>query len=236
MNLFLVKYPKILKWLYPARISRLDAPKTLFLTFDDGPIPEITPWVLKELKKYQGKATFFCIGDNVKKHPDIFQQIISEGHQVGNHTFNHLNGWHTSKENYLENVNMAEAVMFEANFNEKEKKKRLKSKEAGNENRESRKKKQETRKLFRPPYGKIKNSQAKALVKYGYEIVMWDILSGDFSKKISPEKCYTNVIKNSKEGSVIVFHDSLKASKNLKYVLPRILEYYSEKGFQFKSL
>lgn len=247
MNPFLVKYPSILKKLYPERITRLNTPKTLYLTFDDGPIPEITPWVLTQLKKYNAKATFFCIGDNIRKHKDIYKQIIEQKHRIGNHSFNHLNGWKTNTDFYVENVLKAEEAIIENSTRKKEKREK---------NQDSRNKKPNPQlatcnsqpatrnshpatqnpKLFRPPYGKIKNSQAAKLVNLNYSIVMWDVLSGDFDKTITAEKCFKNVIKHTKEGSTIVFHDSLKASKNLKAVLPKILEYYTERGFQFEPL
>ncbi len=194
--------PRFIQRLYPERIwafSREE--KSIYLTFDDGPIPEVTPWVLDELKKYNAKATFFCIGENVQKHPEIFQRILSEGHSVGNHTFNHLNGWKTATSEYIENVDKAEAQM-------------------GNN---SKFKIQDSR-LFRPPYGKITSKQAKILQRKGFKIVMWDIISYDYDANTSPEKCLQNVLKNIKPGSIVVFHDSLKAEKNLRYVLPKVLE------------
>lgn len=186
--------------------------KTIYLSFDDGPHPEITPWVLNLLNDYQAKATFFCVGENISKYPEVFQQLISEGHSFGNHTQNHLKGWKTSTSQYLENVLKAEAVIsrFSNNLN--------------------------FQKLFRPPYGKIKASQAKRLQLLNYKIVMWDALSADFDPTISDEDCYRNVIENSNAGSIIVFHDSQKTSEKLRTVLPRVLEYYSKKGFYFKGL
>lgn len=186
--------------------------KTIYLSFDDGPHPEITPWVLKTLNEHQAKATFFCVGENISKYPEVFQQLISEGHSFGNHTHNHLKGWKTSTSNYLENVLKAEIVISKFSENT------------------------EDQKLFRPPYGKIKPSQAKRLQLLNYKIVMWDALSADFDPALSAEDCYKNVINTSKAGSIVVFHDSEKASEKLKTVLPRILEYYSEKGFNFKGL
>ena len=190
-----------------------DIPNTenkIYLTFDDGPIPEITEWVLEELKKYNAKATFFCIGDNIEKHPEIFKKVIHEGHAIGNHTFNHLNGWETTTENYIQNVKLAETANRKLN--------------TVNCN------------LFRPPYGKIKSSQSNRLIQLGYKIIMWDVLSADFDPTISPEKCLKNVIPNVESGSIIVFHDSLKASPNLKYTLPRTLEFLSKKGFVFDAI
>lgn len=186
--------------------------KTIYLSFDDGPHPEITPWVLEKLHTYKAKATFFCVGENIQKYPEVFKQLISEGHSFGNHTHNHLKGWKTDTFQYLENVAEAEAVISKFSENKRPKK------------------------LFRPPYGKIKFSQIKQLKLLNYKIVMWDALSADFDAKISTETCFKNVIENSKPGSIIVFHDSEKASENLKNVLPRVLEYYSEKGFDFKGI
>ena len=177
--------------------------KIIYLTFDDGPIPEVTPWVLDALKKYQAKATFFCIGDNVKKHPEIFQQIISEKHTIGNHTFNHLDGWKTKTKNYIRNIEQCNELT--------------------------------QTKLFRPPYGKIKPSQF-SILNSQFSIIMWGVLSGDFDKKTSQEKCLKNTIENTKQGSIVVFHDSVKAKENLYYALPKFLSHFQQKGFSFKSI
>ena len=177
----------------------------VYLTFDDGPTPEITEWTLNQLKEYNAKATFFCIGDNVRKYPEIFQKVINEGHSIGNHTFNHLNGWKTNTSDYIENVKLYETEHCKLNT--------------------------EHCKLFRPPYGKIKPSQSKILRKLGYKIIMWDIISYDFDNTISKEKCLENVLKNLKSGSIIVFHDSKKAFTNLEYALPRTLEFLKKKGY-----
>ena len=227
MKFFWAKYPVFLKWLYPKRISRINDTHSIYLTFDDGPIPEVTPWVLDELSKFHAKATFFCIGDNVKKHPTIFRRILEEGHEVGNHTFNHLNGWGTSTSKYLENTLKTEEIMRKTG----EEQIQQKANEIPNSERQHR-----NFKLFRPPYGKIKNSQAVALKKQGYTLVMWDVLSGDYDEKISAEECFQNIIKNTMGGSTIVFHDSHKAYKNLRATLPRVLKHYQEKGFKFRSI
>jgi peptidoglycan/xylan/chitin deacetylase (PgdA/CDA1 family) len=198
--------PRFIQRLYPERIwvfSR--SSNSVFLTFDDGPIPEVTPWVLDELKKHNAKATFFCIGENVQKHPEVFQRILYEGHSVGNHTFNHLNGWKTATSEYIENIEKAKKQMHNSEF-----------------------KIQNSRLLFRPPYGKITSKQAKTLQKKGFKIVMWDIISYDYDTNVSEEKCLQNVLKNIRSGSVVVFHDSLKAEKNLRYVLPKVLEFLNE--------
>ncbi|WBL22069.1 polysaccharide deacetylase family protein [Zunongwangia sp. HRR-M8] len=214
MNRFILKYPWILKKLYPKRLSRISSEKTLYLSFDDGPIPEVTPWVLEQLEKYTAKATFFCIGDNVRKHPEVFHQIEAKGHAIGNHTFNHLDGWKTSTSDYLENFRKAENIIqsqLQNLFTSEEK-------------------------LFRPPYGKIKNKQASEITKLGYKIVMWDVITGDFDAKYDEEKCLKNAKKQIRPGSIVVFHDSLKAEKNLKYALPRLLEEYTKKGWKFKAI
>lgn len=181
--------------------------KKIYLSFDDGPIPEITEWVLEELKKYNTKATFFCIGDNIEKHPKIFKKVITEGHAIGNHTFNHLNGWKTTSGIYIENFKKCEEVISRFAIQ------KIKSK------------------IFRPPYGKIKTSQSKEIIKLGYKIIMWDILSADFDQNLSKEECLENVLSNIESGSIIVFHDSIKAFRNLEYVLPRTLAYLEKNNF-----
>ncbi|MCW8897999.1 MAG: polysaccharide deacetylase family protein [Flavobacteriales bacterium] len=202
--MYLVKSPFFLKKYYANFIWKIPTTeKIIYLTFDDGPTPEITEWTLTTLKKFNAKATFFCIGNNVSKHPIIFNKIMREGHAVGNHTHHHLNGWHTNNETYLSNIKKCEEV--------------VKSK------------------LFRPPYGRIKKSQYE-LIKNDYQVIMWDVLSGDFDPKTSPEKCLRNVINNATEGAIIVFHDSLKATENLKYTLPIVLSHFTEQGYRFEKL
>ena len=175
----------------------------IFLTFDDGPIPEITPDVLKILSDYKVKATFFCVGDNIRKYPHILQQIIENGHSVGCHTFNHLNGWKTSKEEYIENVNKCE--------------KYLKTN------------------LFRPAYGKATPAQIN-LLKGKYYTILWSVLSGDFDTKITGEQCLQNVIQNTVDGSIVVFHDSIKAKERLMYALPKFIEHFLVQGFAFEPI
>ena len=204
--MFLHYSPFWLKAFFPRYTWHIPADeKKLFLTFDDGPIPEITEYVLDKLDEFGAKATFFCIGDNVRKHPDIFKKILDRNQSVGNHTFNHMNGWKTEDQLYIENIRLCDEQLNVAT------------------------------RLFRPPYGRIKRSQAKLIPK-DREIVMWDVLSGDFSPIISPEVCLKKTIQYSRPGSVILFHDSIKASKNMKYALPRVLEHFSEKGYGFESL
>ncbi|WP_316805205.1 polysaccharide deacetylase family protein [Pedobacter nototheniae] len=218
--MYLIKSPLLLKWYYPSLLwNKSRSEKVIYLTFDDGPIPNVTDFVLKTLKAFKAKATFFCIGDNIIKHPKVFLRVKSEGHAIGNHTFNHLKGWKTDNDTYIKNVIQCQQIT--------------------------------KTNLFRPPYGRIKKSQIKRLESLVWDlepnpnpstpkaqlnIVMWDVLSGDFDINLTPEKCYQNVIKNAGNGSIIVFHDSLKAFDRLEYVLPKVLEYFSEQGFQFSSL
>jgi peptidoglycan/xylan/chitin deacetylase (PgdA/CDA1 family) len=212
---FWVKTNYFVKKIFPNYVWDIPNNKNkVFLTFDDGPIPEITEWTLEQLKKYDAKATFFCIGNNIEKHPDIFNNIITHGHAIGNHTFNHLNGWKNSTEDYIENVKLCQSQISNP-----------KSHPSDSELA------QQILNLFRPPYGKIKPSQSRILRKLGYKIIMWDILSYDFDQTITPEKCLDNVLKNVVNGSIIVFHDNVKAEQNLKYALPKTLAFLKEKGF-----
>ncbi len=202
-----VKTPWLLKKLYPQLVWDVNHDgRCIYLTFDDGPIPIVTPFVLNILKQYNAKATFFCIGDNVRKHPDVFEQVKADGHAKGNHTYNHLDGWKTDNKTYLENFLLADEL-------------------TGSN-------------LFRPPYGRIKKSQVKLLkeAKPGLQIIMWNILSGDFDISLKPEKCLDNVIKNTSPGDMVLFHDSLKAFKRLEYVLPRAMEVWSKEGYTFNPL
>lgn len=179
----------------------------MFLTFDDGPIPEVTPWVLKTLKKHKAKATFFCIGDNIRKHPELFKQIIAEGHAVGNHTFHHINGWKISTRKYLEDIKRCQDEI-ESNSIESN--------------------------LFRPPYGKCTSTQAKAIIRDNKQLIMWDVISKDYSKKVSKEKCFNRIKTKARPGSIIVFHDSLKAETNMKFALAKTLETF--KDYKFKGI
>jgi len=202
-----VKTPWLLKKLYPQLVWDVNHDsRCIYLTFDDGPIPIVTPFVLNILKQYNARATFFCIGDNVRKHPEVFQQVKADGHVVGNHTYNHLDGWKTNNETYLENFLLADELIGSN--------------------------------LFRPPYGRIKKSQVKLLneAKPGLQIIMWNVLSGDFDISLKPEKCLDNVIKNTSPGDIVLFHDSLKAFNRLEYVLPKAMEVWSKDGYVFKTL
>ena len=188
--------------------------KELYLTFDDGPTPEITNWTLDILKQYDAKATFFCIGSNIEKHPEIFENIIANGHTIGNHTQHHIKGWKTKNKVYLNEVEKAQTTI-KAHFKNHH---------------------QVATNLFRPPYGQLKPKQGKQLIDLGYNIIMWDVLSFDWDQTVSEDKCLDNVVSKSKEGSIIVFHDSIKAKKNMTYTLPKVLELFSDKGFKFKAL
>ncbi len=218
MKLIPVKTPKIVKSLFPRYTWNVNTlQKELYLTFDDGPTPEITEWVLSTLKAYKAKATFFCVGNNIKKHPELFQKLIQDQHTVGNHTFNHLKGWKTATAAYLEDVEETQQLIEHYR------------------NR-SNPKSTSASKLFRPPYGKFSATQSKQLLQKDYTIVLWDVLAFDWDRKLTEERCFKNICTNAKEGSIVVLHDSQKASKNLRSVLPKVLEYYSNLGYQFKAL
>lgn len=220
MGIVPVKTPKIIKKILPDYIWEFStSKKVLYLTFDDGPTPEITQWTLDTLKAYQAKATFFCIGNNIQKYPDIFHNILNEGHRVGNHSNTHLKGWRHSVETYISDINKAQAIIYTE----------LSKAETGHKNLNA-------PKLFRPPYGQIKPTQGKALKLLGFTVVTWSILSFDWDKKTSPETCFLNVINKAEPGSIIVFHDSVKASRNLMHALPKVLKHFTKKGYTFKTL
>jgi len=207
--MFFHKTPKVVRWLYPQltwSVSTTD--KIIYLTFDDGPIPGLTEFILDTLDNFEAKATFFCVGDNLKKYPDIAKRTFDEGHKLANHTFNHLEGWSTNTNQYLDNVRRCDEQLTDyTNYPI----------------------------LFRPPYGKIKRSQIAALNK-SYKIIMWDVLSGDYSDKIAPTKCLESSVKATNPGSIVLFHDNKKARKNVEYVLPRYLDHFSRLGYNFHSL
>ena len=205
MAFFLHKAILPLRALYPHFLwkKRTDD-LVLYLTFDDGPIPGVTEWVLEQLAHYQAKATFFCIGDNVVKHPDVFQKIRAAGHSVGNHTFNHLNGWQTDDAGYFENIARCQTYL-------------------------------PTTRLFRPPYGRITRRQVRT-VRQSHQIVMWDVLSGDFSPHLTPQTVLQKTLQHTEPGSIILFHDSLKARRNMQYALPRVLAHFTALHFRFEAL
>jgi peptidoglycan/xylan/chitin deacetylase (PgdA/CDA1 family) len=205
--MYLVKSPFFLRWYYPSLTwNKTRSEKAIYLTFDDGPIPDVTEFVLKTLNDYQAKATFFCIGDNISKYPEVFNQLIAAGHRIGNHTHNHLKGWKTADDDYLRNFEKCQLLTGTP--------------------------------LFRPPYGRIRKSQIKS-IKSRYpatDIIMWDVLSGDFDTSLAAEDCYKQAIKHTGNGSIVVFHDSIKAFERLKYTLPKFLNFFQELGYTFKTL
>lgn len=206
--------PFFLSWLYPELVWNVATQeKKIFLTFDDGPVPGPTEFVLETLKTFKARATFFCIGDNVNKHPEVFARVVKDGHTIGNHTFNHLKGWNYDTSEYVANVALC-ANEFNA---------------AGLQLSQS-----DAKQLFRPPYGRIKRSQIKGLPNY--RIIMWDVLTHDYARSYSPQRCLSGSVKATRPGSIVVFHDSVKAQRNMKFVLPRYLEHFSELGFSFESL
>ena len=193
-----------MKALYPDVIwDKFGNGRTLYLTFDDGPTPEITEQVLDILEQYQAKATFFCLGRNVEKFPNVYQSILAKGHSVGNHTYSHLKGWKSKNQEYFEDIELAFRLIHS--------------------------------RLFRPPYGKIRRSQIRHLKKK-YKIILWEVMSHDYENRLSKELSLKAVLKYSRQGSIIVFHDSVKAIEKLEYILPRILEYFSGEGYNFKAI
>jgi peptidoglycan-N-acetylglucosamine deacetylase len=203
--MYFLKPPTLLKQLTQNWLTWELPPvgKKLYLTFDDGPVPEVTPEVLQILKQFNAKATFFCVGENVSKHPDLFAQLQAEGHAVGNHTYTHMQAWKTPAGKYLRNVEECRKL-FDS-------------------------------RLFRPPHGQLTPWLIHQLRK-DYLIVMWTVLTGDYDVRFSPAQCLDNAIKHTKPGSIVVFHDSIKAKKNMLYALPLFLEHFKSRGFEFETL
>jgi len=211
MGLIPHRTPALLPKLFPGlvwRIQNSSNQKNIYLTFDDGPVPGPTEFVLEVLNQFKTAATFFCIGENVRKHPEVFQKILVAGHSIGDHTFIHLSGWSASNKEYVENVKLCDdqfnSMACEPRF------------------------------LFRPPYGRIRPNQTKLLSQY--KIVMWDVLSLDYQQSGKNESYLKGTIDAVRNGSIVVFHDSYKAEKKLKFILPRFLEHLSNRGYQFKAL
>ncbi len=203
------RVPKILPVLYPSCKWSVND-DNIYLSFDDGPIPDVTHFVLNTLDAFHIKATFFCIGENINKHPETFLDICGRGHRTGNHTMHHTNGWNTKTKDYIEEVSLCQAAINRYNFSSKPK-------------------------LFRPPYGRISPKQILSL-KNDYEIVMWSILSQDYRNDLTPAECLEGTLAAIKPGGIVVFHDSLKAQKNMQYTLPRMIEQLLEKGYKFGLL
>lgn len=194
---FFQRFFKNIIWNFPLETEGI------FLTFDDGPTPGVTPWVLEQLRLYNAKATFFCLAKNIEMHLEIFKTIVAEGHAVGNHSYSHIRGWGTDTTQYVQDIIYANSFV--------------------NSN------------LYRPPYGRITPRQFK-LLRHQYKIILWDVLSMDYSRRVSPRKVYRFVMDNARPGSIVVFHDSLKAERNLRYALPRVLDKLTEKGYVFKPI
>jgi peptidoglycan/xylan/chitin deacetylase (PgdA/CDA1 family) len=204
---YLVKSPWWLQKLYSGCVWQIPTETpTIYLSFDDGPHPEITPLVLNHLNTWKAKASFFCVGNNVVNHPDIYRRILDEGHAVGNHSFNHLNGWKQKDEDYLNDIAKAKQYIDSD--------------------------------LFRPPYGKITRFQLKQLAMPAYRLktIMWTVLSGDFDNSLDDEACLRNVLLQTQSGSIVVFHDSVRAKEKMLYALPIVLEFFTEKGFRFERI
>ena len=209
--------PSTIQWLIPSCTWRkVGQEKVIYLTFDDGPHPEITTWVIDELKKHQIKATFFCVGNNLKKHPETAKQLLTEGHQIGNHTMHHIKGWKHKNVDYLKDIEDCDTEIRKIH------------EQMNDEKAQPR--------LFRPPYGQIKPSQIKLLREKGYEIIQWSDLSCDYDKHLNCEKSLSALVKNAKPGSIVVFHDSEKAEIQLKQILPSYLEAMLAEGFTFETL
>lgn len=209
MVTYWAKTPRWLKMIMPKGLvweMPAKAAPAVYITFDDGPHPAATPFALEQLRLYGAKATFFCVGNNVAKFPTVYQQVLAGGHTTANHTYNHMNGWKTANNVYLTNVDKA-AEYIESN-------------------------------LFRPPYGKVSYSQARALQAHPYNmnLIMWDVLSGDFDRQLSPEKCLHNVLRHIRPGSIVLFHDSEKAWDRMSYALPRVLEHCRQQGWAMEAI
>ena len=200
--MFIEQPPQLIRQLYPRACWRMNvSERAIYLTFDDGPIPEVTPWVLDVLDKYKIKATFFMVGDNVRKHPDEYKMVVERGHRIGNHSFNHLKGFAESTEHYLANIDKASAYISSD--------------------------------LYRPPHGIMRMSQYRALCEC-YRIIMWDLVTRDYNPKLTGEQVLDKVKRYARNGSIITFHDSLRATHNLYYALPRAIEWLLAEGYEFK--
>lgn len=203
-EMFPAKIPGIVKKLFRSMAWHIPGhEKSIYLTFDDGPTPEVTDEVLRLLSLYQAHATFFCLGRNVDRHPELYRKIVDHGHKTGNHTYSHLQGWKTANSEYFNDIELARTLIPSD--------------------------------LFRPPYGKIRRSQRKHL-QNRYKMIMWDVMSFDYSRKVSKQQCRDIVLKHTRPGSIVVFHDSVKAGENVLFALENTLHYFTEKGFVFKSV
>ncbi len=212
MNFVSPKTPWLAKKAFPSYVWDIPSKeKVIYLTFDDGPTPVITEKVVEILANYKAKATFFCIGKNIAENPTTYQQLLDNGHAIGNHTYNHLKGWKSSNATYINDIEKTQEILNSKLITHNSK-------------------------LFRPPYGRIKPSQGKALEKLGYKIIMWDILAIDWDSSVAKEEVLNNIISNTANGSIVVLHDSIKASKNMLYALPKVLDHFTKKGYTFKKI
>ena len=209
--MFFFKTPKLFEFIYPEAIWHGPRNKKhVYLTFDDGPVPDVTEYVLDLLSEYRIKATFFCVGENVIKYPEIFKRILREGHGVGNHTFNHLNGWQVDEKEYMNNIQLCLDAFRKMGY------------------------KNDVH-LFRPPYGKIRK-RTFAKIKEDYKIIMWDVLSYDFSRKVNEQKCLEKSLRFTKKGSIIIFHDSNKTFDKIKLVISQYIKSLKDRNYEFRRI
>ena len=229
--MFIEQPNKLLKKLYPSALWRMDADeKAIYLTFDDGPIPEVTPWVLDKLDQFDVKATFFMVGDNVRKHPDIFRMVVERGHGIGNHTMHHIKFFDRNSLRYMADVREMEQIVNEnLTVSQEDENYELFNSQLSIFN---------SKKLFRPPHGFLNHYQYEKLKWAGYKIVMWDLVTRDYSYKLRPPQVLSNVLRYTRNGSIITFHDSLRSWNrgNLQYALSHALWFFKEEGYQFKLL
>lgn len=203
--MFIEQMPDIVRLLYPTVLWRKDKDKkVIYLTFDDGPTEGITHWILKTLDEFGVKATFFCIGNNAEKHPEIVDEIRQNGHSVGIHGYSHVRGLYKKQEEYLNDIKKSESI--------------IKSK------------------IFRPSHGRVYPSQVKKLNELGYKVVLWDVITRDYDTNLKEEEVLKIAKKYTRNGSIVVFHDSLKAEKNMKYAFPLAVKYWIENGYTFETL
>ena len=214
---------RFLRWIYPHAVWRMDpSVKAVYLTFDDGPIPEATPYVLEVLARYGVKATFFMVGDNVRKHPDVFRQVVAAGHRIGNHTFNHIGGFRWPSGKYLENTQKAQQIIDD---------------QLAAQARPTATPAAQPPHLppfFRPPHGWMRTLQYRAIRRQGYRIIMWDLVTRDYSCRLTAEEVLANVKRYARNGSIITFHDSLRSIHKLRKILPQALEWLLAQGYEFR--